>query len=389
MVFGRYFLVMVLLHRRLQLKLAPLPARRGRGSCLVSHQAAEVLVLELGVAALLVASQRRQCLRHLRNKRRSKLACRQSASSRAEFKAQCERNALFDRMVSQEEAAEVIAKEILQLDLTVESDVEQEEPALAMSQEILQLCVEPDLEQVGPRAPDRSWRPVAQILSPLLAADSQGSDTPSEEPHGETGTSSLRVQVVAAKIRNVMGMLRRNAIDAVHQRDVAIERAEEMESQLTSVRSVLNALTKYTQDVEKERDDALEETQALSSDLDGVRCSLEQEKRARASEVAKYAAVARGIEGALRRSGVAASAPSGLESFGPGFVTGLSDKVGRLPADMDEEALRAECARRGLDEDGSLAILRIRIRAARALERRQGTAQGLGSNGHSRLKVEV
>jgi len=230
---------------------------------------------------------------------------------------------------------------------------------------------------------------VAQILSPLLAADSQGSDTPSEEPHGETGTSSLRVQVVAAKIRNVMGMLRRNAIDAVHQRDVAIERAEEMESQLTSVRSVLNALTKYTQDVEKERDDALEETQALSSDLDGVRCSLEQEKRARASEVAKYAAVARGIEGALRRSGVAASAPSGLDSFGPGFVTGVSDNVGRLPADMDEEALRAECARRGLDKDGSLAILRIRIRAARALERRQGTAQGLGSKGHSRLKVEV
>jgi len=45
MVFGRYFLVMVLLHRRLQLKLAPLPARRGRGSCLVSHQAAEVLEL--------------------------------------------------------------------------------------------------------------------------------------------------------------------------------------------------------------------------------------------------------------------------------------------------------------------------------------------------------
>lgn len=126
---------------------------------------------------------------------------------------------------------------------------------------------------------------------------------------------------LGGKVRDVVRMMQshiRRAEDraelAEAEKNTQLAIAEEQKARLRSdvkrLQSALNAMTRYAEDLEGERDEARDEAARLA--------------RAR---------------------------PSG--------------DVLPPPAEMSLEELKAECKRRGISEQGALALLRTRVRAAR------------------------
>mmetsp|Transcript_10499 Transcript_10499/g.23620 ORF Transcript_10499/g.23620 Transcript_10499/m.23620 type:complete len:269 (-) Transcript_10499:9-815(-) len=124
--------------------------------------------------------------------------------------------------------------------------------------------------------------------------------------------------------------------------------ARESAAQLQSVRSALTALTKYAESLEDEND-------TLRADNE----SLRAERNALMREIAREAVMLDPVVELPRRvlghgKADAAKAAGALP----------------LPSSMNELELQQECMQRGINTDGSLAVLRARIRAARSREKR-------------------
>lgn len=155
-----------------------------------------------------------------------------------------------------------------------------------------------------------------------------------------------------AKIRLIIAMLQRQlalsgdrAIAAEQERDAARKESEDLYAHSLSLQEKLRLMTRYAEDMEQERDEA--------------RATLEAEQEARKADREKWAAMVRSMEGALLRRRIGAPPPGAA----------VAKNTPPPPAAMDEDALRNECQQRGLPEDGSLAVLRMRVRAARARAR--------------------
>lgn len=151
----------------------------------------------------------------------------------------------------------------------------------------------------------------------------------------------------AAKLMSVVAMLRRQGQEAESRaeiaeqdRDRARATIQEQRAAIASLKSVVNAVTRYAKEVEGERDAARD---ALA-------------KMAAAARREEAVAPAPYFEDA---NVITASEPSAAE---------LEPSVPVPPLAMDLEAVRRECAQRGLSVDGGLALLRTRVRAARAKE---------------------
>jgi len=169
-----------------------------------------------------------------------------------------------------------------------------------------------------------------------------------------------------AKIRSVVHSLQRHAQaaevraeEAERARDEAVAQAEAqnslMQEKLERVGSLLKAMERYAEELEEERD--------------GARDELELLRRARVADAMRLAEVARSMGGGFLCE--ARGTPPGA---GAHALRAPLEEAN--PSEMDQWALQVECQRRGLADEGSLAMLRSRVRAARAKERREVEVAG-------------
>jgi len=170
----------------------------------------------------------------------------------------------------------------------------------------------------------------------------------------------------ASKIRSVVQSLQRHAqaaevraAEAERARDEAVAQAQAqkslMQDELERVGSMLKAMQRYAEELEEERD--------------GARDELELLRRARVADAMRLAEVARSMGGGFLCE--ARGTPPGA---GAHALRAPLEEAN--PSEMDQWALQVECQRRGLADEGSLAMLRSRVRAARAKERREVEVAG-------------
>lgn len=250
--------------------------------------------------------------------------------------------------------------------------------------------------------------PLAPLLSLLGLGDGE---------NGGAAAAPLGARA-RAKIRSVVLMLRRHAQAsqeeaelARRERDAAVQQVEEQQRELQRVKRLAEYMSKYTSEVEDERDGAREALRAKSAELAELQQHLqglepeqwaedleeqkqlrqdnsdkllalsrqvfELEERLRSADAKRWSEVAQGVESALLCGGVKKATAT------PGDALAAEAGEFQPPAlvDMSFEDLQWECVLRGIPPDGSLAALRIRVRAARARDRRGEGGDDAGAAG--------
>lgn len=185
------------------------------------------------------------------------------------------------------------------------------------------------------------------------------------------GTKAIQLKDAVSNLRDTVKDREIRAHSAEKARDVALAQLQEKDAEVKTLRSALSVLTRYAEDLERERDQAEEliatrrqKAVLVSQDIKdilqrrsvkhGVAEIVQAEDRTQAGGSAQLAA-----------------ADADTEDFIKFWCPAQPDVPAQLAvADMDHESLRHECSSRGLLEDGSVAVLRARVRAARAQDKR-------------------
>jgi len=146
-----------------------------------------------------------------------------------------------------------------------------------------------------------------------------------------------------SQVRSVVAMLQKHAQDAEMRFQQEQLRREKLEMEVLRARRIIPYILRQAEDFQIERDEALDKYEKTKEELDRTRRDAENRR----------IGISKEVEDALRRVRSRFGGAEGGEARAPPL------------ADMDQEALRAECARLGLPQDGGISRLRVRLRAAR------------------------
>lgn len=168
------------------------------------------------------------------------------------------------------------------------------------------------------------------------------------------------------RLRTVVRMLKLVAQDAHRKHSAAEEALMLKQEELQRFEVALNAVTRYAEDLEEEVDQTRLELDDLRARQTADATAVEELLQQRETDLSVWIEVLKETEDALqrRRERMNANGKAGASALAEG---------NRPLLEMSEEELQAECSQRGLSHEGSLAALRMRLRAARARERAGAT----------------